>query len=171
MWVYAGKIPRDGPLVYQRCLAQAKVIEGGTPNIGLPVTQPYLFPGPQSPSHLLGQFGRWLRYLSQMKLLLRIEMGDSLIFMRMRQCRALLCQLGRGWAPDFWIPKSPWETTCIDFLMDNAVEEIILGMCCCRGRGKPWMKCRRPESSFGLAPSKLSDQGKVFRLSELQYPL
>lgn len=35
MRVYAGKTPRDGPFVYQRCLAQARVIEGRTPNIGL----------------------------------------------------------------------------------------------------------------------------------------
>lgn len=53
MRVYAGKIPRGGPFVYQRCLTQARVIEGGTPNIGLPVTQPHLSPGSQSPSHHL----------------------------------------------------------------------------------------------------------------------
>lgn len=45
--------PRDGPLVYQRCLAQARVTEGGAPNIGLPVTQPHLSPGSESPSHHL----------------------------------------------------------------------------------------------------------------------
>lgn len=58
MWVYTGKIPRDGSFVYQRCLAQARVIEGRMLNIGLPVTQPHLPPGSQSPSYHLALLPR-----------------------------------------------------------------------------------------------------------------
>lgn len=46
-----GTVPRDGPFVYQRCLELARVIEGRTPNIGLPVSRHCLSPG--SPSHYL----------------------------------------------------------------------------------------------------------------------
>lgn len=79
-------MPRDGPFVYQCCLAQARVTEGGTPNIGLPVTQPHLSPGPQSPSHhlaLLPGLVPEVAALSQKKSWLRIEMGNSLRFTRM----------------------------------------------------------------------------------------
>lgn len=55
MWVYPGQVPRDGPFVYQRCLVLARVIEGGIPIIGLPVTQPCLSPGSQSPSRHLAR--------------------------------------------------------------------------------------------------------------------
>lgn len=85
MWVYAGKIPRDGPFVYQRCLAQARVIEGRMPNIGSPVTQPHLPPGSQSPSHHLALLPRpvlEMAMLSLMKWGSRLKWGTVWGFWR-----------------------------------------------------------------------------------------
>lgn len=51
MSICFGTVPRDGPFVYQCCLGLSRVIGGGTPNIGLTVSQCYLSSG--SPSHHL----------------------------------------------------------------------------------------------------------------------
>lgn len=86
MGVYAGEIPADGPFVYRRCLAQAKVIEGRMPNIGLPVTQPHLPPG-HNLHHITWHYSLGpvpeMAVLSLMKLRLRTETEDSLGFLKM----------------------------------------------------------------------------------------
>lgn len=80
------------------------------PNIGLPVTQPHLPPGSQSPSHHLALLpGPVLEMavLSLMKSRVRIEMGDSLGFLKMRE-NASFATSARGRVDsrllDTWIP-------------------------------------------------------------------
>lgn len=80
------------------------------PNIGLPVTQPHPPPGSQSPSHHLALLpgaspGDGCVVTDEVEGQDRNE-GQSGVPEDKIRLQASLRQLGRGWAPDFWIPRS-----------------------------------------------------------------